>query len=131
MRRKIPALLAVLLWASAGFGQAQAADFRVEAAEALTSDQVPASVREALQPKGVRLLEGDTLLFELWLPAAVPVKVPAAGRATSYTERLRKAPGSGSSILPVRAPIFAGSASGPATIVFAMGTSSRTETIWA
>ncbi len=79
MRRKIPALLAVLLWASAGFGQAQAADYRVETAEALTSDQVPASVREALQPKCVRLLEGDTLLFELWLPAAVPVKGSGGG----------------------------------------------------
>ena len=79
MRSKIPTLLAVLLWASAGLGQAQAADYRVETAEALTSDQVPASVREALQPKGVRLLEGDTLLFELWLPAAVPVKSSGGG----------------------------------------------------
>ncbi len=79
MLRKIPALLAFLLWASAGLGQAQAADYRVETAEALTSDQVPASVREGLQPKGVRLLEGDTLLFELWLPAAVPVKSSGGG----------------------------------------------------
>lgn len=79
MRRKIPALLAVLLWASAGLGQAQAADYRVETAEALTSDQVPASAREALQPKGVRLLEGDTLLFELWLSASVTVKNSGGG----------------------------------------------------
>ena len=79
MRRIIPLLPAVLLWASAGLGQAQAADYRVETAETLTSDHVPASVREALQPKGVRLLEGDTLLFELWLSAAVPVKSSGGG----------------------------------------------------
>ncbi len=90
MRRKIPALLAVLLWASAGLGQAQAADYRVETAEALTSDQVPASVREALQPKGVRLLEGDTLLFELWLPAAVPVKSSGGGAGDVLYETLTR-----------------------------------------
>ena len=61
---------------------ARASDYKLESIEALSSDQVPETAREGLQPKGIRLLGGDETLFELWLRDPIPIQA-ASGYAPS------------------------------------------------
>ena len=53
---------------------ARAADYKLESIEALSSNEVPALVRRALQPKGIRLLGGGEARFELWLRDSIPTQ---------------------------------------------------------
>lgn len=65
-------------------GTAQALDYKVETLGKLTSPDVPIQIREALQLKGVRMLEREEPLFELWLRDLIPEKTGSVSPDALY-----------------------------------------------
>ncbi len=71
--RKIWLVLAAAISVSLGSGT-NAADLSVKVADKPPPQQISESIRKALQPKVVQVLDGETPLFEFWFSAEVPLK---------------------------------------------------------
>lgn len=61
-------------------GLAAASEYKIEPADALTAPEVAEAIRSALEPSGVRLVDArGTVVCELWLRSAVPLRAVGAG----------------------------------------------------
>src|SRR5437879_7644841 len=71
--KKLSLFLGIAFWFPL-MNHSHAADFSVKVADKEPPNQIGESIRKALQPKSVQLLNGDTPVFEFWFGSEVSLK---------------------------------------------------------